>query len=111
VPFGLALAARPAPASPYSISDATGSRLRRQLANRLATCLDHSLPGQLVHVWSAGSQLRRTISLGTGLSCFPDHSICSSEAICLVRECPPQTISDRAIGHATGTPALTAGLW
>ena len=45
-----------------------------------------------------------TISLGTGLSCFADHSICSSKAICLARECPLQTVSDRAIGHATGTP-------
>src|SRR6516165_2138580 len=46
---------------------------------------------------------RRTISLGTGLSCFADHSICSSETICLVRESPLQTVLDRAIGHATGT--------
>lgn len=52
-----------------------------------------------------------TISLGTGLSCFPYHSICSSEAICLVRECPLQTVSDRAVGHGTGTPALTIGRW
>ena len=43
----------------------------------------------------------RTISLGTGLSCFPDHSICSSKAICPVRECPLKTVSDRAIGHAS----------
>ena len=35
----------------------------------------------------------RTISLGTGLSCFPDHSICSSKAICPVRECPLKTVS------------------
>jgi len=51
----------------------------------------------------------RTISLGTGLSCFADHSICSSEIICLVRECPLQTVSDRAIGHATGT--MSADGW
>jgi hypothetical protein len=44
-----------------------------------------------------------TISLGTGLSYFSDHSICSSETICLVRGCPLQTASDRAVGHATGT--------
>jgi hypothetical protein len=45
----------------------------------------------------------RTISLGTGLSCFADHGICSSETIYIVRECPLQTVSDRPIGHATGT--------
>jgi hypothetical protein len=33
-----------------------------------------------------------TISLGTGLSCFPDHTISSSETIYLVRECPLQTV-------------------
>jgi hypothetical protein len=48
----------------------------------------------------------RTISLGTGLSCLADHSICSSETICVDRECPLQTVSDRPIGHATGTSAL-----
>jgi hypothetical protein len=45
----------------------------------------------------------RTISLGTGLSRFADHSICSSEAVYLARECPLQTVSDRAIGHVAGT--------
>jgi hypothetical protein len=38
-----------------------------------------------------------------GLSRFADHSIRSSEAIRLVRECPLKTALDRAIGHATGT--------
>jgi hypothetical protein len=52
-----------------------------------------------------------TTSLGTGLSCFADHSICSSDTICLVRECPLHTVSDRAVEHATGTPALTTGPW
>jgi hypothetical protein len=59
--------------------------------------------------WSAtGPQAcrRRTISLGTGLSCLADHSICSSETICVARECPLQTISDRPTGHATGTSGL-----
>jgi hypothetical protein len=52
-----------------------------------------------------GRQLvdRLTISLGTGLSCLADHSICSSETICVVRECPLQTVSGRPIGHVTGT--------
>jgi hypothetical protein len=82
-----------------------GSRLRRQLADQFTTCLDRSPRGELVHVWSAVSQLRRTISLGTGLSCFADHIICISERIRLVRECPLRTASDCAIGHATGTLA------
>jgi hypothetical protein len=56
-----------------------------------------------------GQRRTRTISLGSGLSCFADHSICSSETIWLVRECPLQTVSTRGIGHATGTPALAAG--
>jgi hypothetical protein len=34
----------------------------------------------------------RTISLGTGLSCVADHSICTSETIYLVRECPLQIV-------------------
>jgi hypothetical protein len=67
--------------------------------------VDRSPRGPLVHVWSADSQ-PRTISLGTGLSCYANHSICSPEAIYLVRECPPQTASDHAIGHATGTSGL-----
>jgi hypothetical protein len=49
-----------------------------------------------------------TISLGTGLSYLADHSICSSEAIYLVRECPLQTGLDRVIGHATGTLAVAS---
>jgi hypothetical protein len=87
------------------------SRLRRQLADCLAACADHSPRGLLVHVWSADSP-PRTISLGTGLSRFADHTICSSGPIRLVRECPPQTASDRAIGHATGTvsPVLRFGV-
>jgi hypothetical protein len=66
----------------------------------------------LRRLWVPGPRLvrrfadLRTISLGTGLSCIADHSICSSEPICLVRECPLQTVSDRAIGHATGTTCL-----
>jgi len=31
----------------------------------------------------------------------PTTAYCSSEAICLVRECLLQTVSDRAVGHAT----------
>ena len=54
---------------------------------------------------------RRTISLGTSLSCFADHSVCSSEPYSPVRECPLRTVSDRGIGHATGTPTLTTGPW
>jgi hypothetical protein len=52
----------------------------------------------------------RTISLGTGLSRFADQTICSSGPIRLVRECPLQTASDRAIGHATGTVSLVCVL-
>jgi hypothetical protein len=33
----------------------------------------------------------RTISLGTGLSCLAGQSMCSSETICGVRECPSLT--------------------
>jgi hypothetical protein len=40
-----------------------------------------------------------------GLSCLACYGISSSEDICLVRECPPQTVPDRAIGHAAGTLA------
>ena len=68
------------------------------------TADNRSLPLVLARVWHDG-----TISLGTGLSCFVDHSICGSETICLVRECPLQTVSDRAIGHATGTMAPWTG--
>jgi hypothetical protein len=82
-----------------------GLRLRRQLADCLAARADRSPRGPLVYVWSADSQ-PRTISLGTGLSCLADHSICSSETICVVRECPLQTVSGRPIGHATSTSAL-----
>ena len=58
---------------------------------------------QVLHTAMAG--MGATISLGTGLSCFTDHGICSSETICLAHECPLQAVSDRAIGHATGTMA------
>ena len=51
---------------------------------------------------------RLTISLGTGLSYSVNHNICRSAAICAVRECPLQTVSDRTIGHATGTLAVAS---
>src|SRR6185295_13852573 len=72
-----------------------------QLADCLAACADRIPRGPLVHIWSADSQ-PRTISLRTGLSCYANHSICSPEVTYLVRERPPQTASDHAIGHATG---------
>jgi len=73
-----------------------------------------SLPARIVvrvGRWSTpGPQIPSlgTISLGTGLSCLADHSICSSETICVDRECPLQTVSDRPIGHATGTSPWSA---
>jgi hypothetical protein len=67
-------------------------------------CIEHDHLAHHVHERHTTRVIANwTISLGTGLSCFADHSVCSSEIICLVRECPPQTASDRAIGHVTGT--------
>lgn len=74
------------------------SRPRRQLADCLDVCEDRSPHGPLVHTWSADRQ-PRTITLGTGLSCSADYRICRSETICLVRQCPPQTVSYRLNGH------------
>src|SRR6478672_10070944 len=65
-----------------------------QLADCLAACADRSPRGPLVHVWSADSQ-PRTISLGTGLSCYANHSICSPEAFTVsvsARLRPPQIV-------------------
>jgi hypothetical protein len=56
-------------------------------------CIEHDHLAHHVHERHTTRVIANwTISLGTGLSCFADHSVCSSEIICLVRECPPQTV-------------------
>jgi hypothetical protein len=94
------ITARMASAATYLTWEAssTAVRWRPSLAMAIVTHLVTRPVGTLDRL-----RQRRTISLGTSLSCLPDHSICSSAAIFAVRECPLRTFSDRAIGHARGT--------
>ena len=72
--------------------------------SRFTRTANHQRPADLnLGTGPQAHQRLWTISLGTGLSCFADHSISISETIFLVRECPLPTVSDRTIGHATCT--------
>jgi len=46
----------------------------------------------------------RTVSLGTGLSCLDDLAMQDQLSQTSTREWPSNTVFDRLIGHATGTP-------
>ena len=45
--------------------------------------------------------IRRTVSLGTGLSCLSDRDVPGQSPSLVVRECPRSTRLDPSIGHAT----------
>jgi hypothetical protein len=70
-----------------------------------------SLPAQTVicvgHWSTSGPQIPNLGLSAWELACHAmPTTVCSPEAIYLVRECPPQTASDHAIGYVTGTSGL-----